>query len=52
MVFEESVKSSDFGIFLLEMINNSNDLKNNLDDYVFIFDHCPTHHAKCLQDLF
>ena len=51
MIFEGSVKSDDFGSFLLDLINNNSSIKDNLKKTVFYFDNGPTHKGNVLNDM-
>ena len=38
MIFEGSIKSLDFFIFICELIENISDIKNNRNEFTFIVD--------------
>ena len=46
------MKGVDFGSFLLELIHNNKEIKENLRDYVFYMDNASIHKAKKLKGLY
>ena len=51
MLFQGSVKSSDFGAFLLFLLKNNNVIKSNLNNYIFYMDNASIHKANLLNKL-
>lgn len=52
MFFDGYINAKDFGYFLLNLINNNENIKKNLPQHIFYFDNLNVHHAKTLQRLF
>ena len=50
-IFEGSVKSGDFGCFILNLIRNSVKIDFEVNNYVFFLDNASIHHAECLSNL-
>ena len=49
--FKDAIKGSDFGAFILEVIENNPEIKKNLNKTVFYFDGAGQHRANILKDL-
>jgi len=45
-IFEGSVTAKDYGFFLLELIINFLEIKNNLNNYCFYMDNASIHKSK------
>jgi len=50
-IFQGSVKSQDFGAFVLNMITNIDEVKGNLENAILFLDNASIHRAKILSNL-
>jgi len=50
-LFEGSVKGSDFGAFLINVIVNNEELYSNIDNVYFYLDNEKIHYSKILKSL-
>ena len=42
--------SLDFTVFISELIANNDYIRENIDNYTFIFDNYKTYHARCTKE--
>ena len=48
---EGSIDSYDYKSFLIMLLNENDEIKNNLNQYIFYTDGCATHKSKILEEL-
>ena len=50
-IFEGSIKSGDFGCFILNLIKSTSGMKKALSRFIFFVDNASPHHAEILNPL-
>lgn len=51
-IFRSSIKANDFAEFIIEILNQFPEIKDNRSHYFFFWDNTPIHKSKSLQEYF
>ena len=49
-LFDGSIKSEDFGAFIINILDTYAEIRGNASKYVFYVDNCSTHHALLVKE--
>ena len=49
-IFDGSITAKDYGDFLINILDNYQDIRQNINDYFFYVDNCRTHHAGIIKE--